>query len=77
MEPYGNAEHGSGVKAYEVGHHSITLEFADGDVYKYTYQSAGQEVVDYMVKLAQEGKGLNSYISRRVRAAYSEKLCCG
>ncbi len=60
--------------AYEVGHHSITLEFSDGDVYRYTYQSAGKEVVEYMIKLAQEGKGLNTYVSRRVRAAYAEKL---
>jgi hypothetical protein len=74
MENYGNAEHTSGVKAYEVGHHSIILEFTNGDKYLYTYQSAGKEVVDYMVQLAQEGKGLNSYVSRRVRAAYAEKL---
>jgi hypothetical protein len=74
MDKYGNADHASGVKAYEVGHHSITLEFNDGDVYIYTYQSAGREVVEQMIKLAREGQGLNSYVSKRVRAAYAEKL---
>lgn len=74
MQKYGNGDGQSGVKAYEVGHHSITLEFSDGDVYRYTFQSAGKEVVEYMIKLAQEGKGLNTYVSRRVRAAYAEKL---
>jgi hypothetical protein len=74
MENYGKTGHRSGVKAYEIGHHSITLEFVDGAVYKYTYQSAGREVVDYMIKLAQEGKGLSRYVSRRVRAADSEKI---
>ncbi len=74
MQKYGNAESHSGVTAFEVGHHSITLEFSDGDVYRYTYQSAGKEVVEYMIKLAQEGKGLNTYVSRRVRAAYAEKV---
>ena len=74
MEEYNHSEGASGVKAYEVGHHSITLEFNDGRTYLYTYQSAGREVVEQMIKLAQEGKGLNSYVSRRVRAAYAEKL---
>ncbi len=74
MQKYGNAEGRSGIKGYEVGHHEIILKFADGDVYRYTYQSAGKEVVEYMIKLAQEGKGLNTYVSRRVRAAYAEKL---
>lgn len=74
MEVYRHAEADSGVTAFEVGHHSITLEFSEGDVYLYTYQSAGKEVVEEMIRLAQEGKGLNSYISRRVRAAYAEKL---
>jgi hypothetical protein len=74
MEKYGNVDRASGVKAYEIGHHSITLEFSDGDVYVYTYQSAGKEVVEEMIKLAQEGKGLNSFISKRVRAAYAEKI---
>ncbi len=74
MEKYAIADNTSGVKAYEVGHHSITLEFNDGDVYLYTYQSAGREVVEQMIKLAQEGQGLNSYVSQRVRAAYAEKL---
>jgi hypothetical protein len=74
MEPYKNLEGASGVKAYEIGHHSITLEFQDGDVYLYNYQSAGREVIEEMIRLAKEGKGLNGYVSRRVRAAYAEKL---
>ncbi len=74
MEAYKNLDGDSGIRAYEIGHHSITLEFKDGDAYLYTYQSAGREVVEQMIKLAHEGKGLNTYVSRRVRAAYAEKL---
>ncbi len=74
MEIYRDVQAGEGVKAYEVGNHSITIEYGNGDTYLYTYQSAGREVVETMVRLAREGKGLNTYISRRVRAAYAEKL---
>ncbi len=74
MEMYKNLDGDSGIKAFEIGHHSIALEFTDGSSYLYTYRSAGREVVEQMIKLAQGGRGLNTYVSRRVRAAYAEKL---
>ena len=60
MENYQNLDGNSGIKAYEVGRHSITIEFNDGTVYLYTYQSAGRENVEKMQELAKSGKGLNS-----------------
>jgi hypothetical protein len=74
MENYKNLSGDSGVKAYELGSDSITVEFNDGKVYQYTYQSAGRENVESMKKLAVAGKGLNSFISREVKERYAVKL---
>jgi hypothetical protein len=74
MEIYKNLSKVSGVKAYELGSDSITVEFGDGDVYRYTYQSAGRENVEQMKKLAVAGKGLNGFISREVKERYAVKL---
>lgn len=46
MENYKNLSGDSGVKAYELGNDSISIEFSDGAVYRYTYQSAGKRNVE-------------------------------
>jgi hypothetical protein len=74
MEKYRNLDGNSGVEAFEIGHHSITIEFKDGGAYLYTFRSAGRVNVEKMQDLAKAGKGLNSYISQNIRAAYSEKI---
>jgi hypothetical protein len=60
----------SGVVAYRSGARAIDVEFSDGKVYTYTYDSAGREQVEQMKALAREGRGLCSYISRFVRDGY-------
>ncbi len=74
MERYKNLSGNSGVAAYEIATDSITVEFKDGHVYLYTYQSAGSENIERMKELAIAGRGLNTYISRHVRKRYASKL---
>ena len=74
MTPYKNINDNSNVVAYSIGEESITVQFKSGTytVYTYTYESAGADVVETMKSLAQQGHGLNSYISKN-QPDYSEK----
>lgn len=65
MEPYSNLSRASGVLAYQVGSDYIIVQFKTGQYtfYKYTYSSAGSAVIEHLKNLAQQGRGLNSYIS--------------
>ncbi len=74
MESYKNRGGDSNVVAYEVGGDSIKVQFRDGSVYLYTYQSTGQDAIERMKALATAGHGLNSYITRFVRKRYASKL---
>lgn len=74
MERYKNLGGDSGVVAYEIDSDSITVQFGDGSMYLYNYQSSGRENVEQMKKLAVAGEGLNSFIMRNVRKAYAAKL---
>lgn len=70
MKRYGNRHGRSGVTAYEIGPDSISVKFVNGDVYRYTYRSAGRAQVERMKALAESGQGLSTFISRHVRDAY-------
>lgn len=74
MERYRNLGGDSGVVAYDIGEDSITVEFSDGSVYLYTYQSAGGHNIEQMKELAVAGRGLNSFINKYVRKQYASKL---
>jgi hypothetical protein len=67
MTRYKNRSGKSGVLSYEIGDEAITIEFAGGDLYVYTYRSAGKSRVEKMKKLALKGGGLSTYISREVK----------
>ncbi|MBH3130529.1 MULTISPECIES: hypothetical protein [Serratia] len=73
MPVYENKSGGSGVVFYETTEESITVEFRDGWKYVYDSFKPGAEVVARMKELARSGHGLNSYISRVVRANFSRK----
>lgn len=73
MERYKNLSGDSGVVAYELGPDFIKVEFGDGVIYLYTYQSAGSHNVEHMKRLATSGKGLSSFISTTVRKQYASK----
>ena len=74
MERYKNLGGDSGVVAYELGKDSITVEFNDGSLYLYTYQSAGSNNIEQMKGLAVTGRGLNTFINKNVRKKYASKL---
>lgn len=74
MIPYENISGNSGIVAYNTKEESITVQFKSGKytVYTYTYESAGADAVEMMKSLAQQGHGLNSYISKN-KPGYSGK----
>jgi hypothetical protein len=74
MTLYKNLGGNSSVHAYELGVDSITVQFSDNSVYLYTCQSAGSDNIEKMKTLAIAGQGLNSFIMRYVRKAYSARL---
>ena len=54
----------SGVAAFKNGTDYIVVQFKSGQIYKYTYGSAGAEAIEKMKQLALDNKGLSSFISR-------------
>lgn len=73
MQPYANVSGKSNVAAYEVGDDWIKVRFKDGRTYLYTEASAGAGHIYQMKQLAQNGFGLNGYITRQVRYGYASK----
>lgn len=75
MPIYANLSGTSGVASYEVGADFIIVNFRNGQFtrYHYTYASLGSLHVEAMKTLAEQGYGLNSYISSNpiVRKGYS------
>lgn len=74
MRSYIDVDNDSGVAAYELGDTYIIVKFKDGCSYEYTYSRAGASHVENMKKLASSGDGLNAYINKNVRKAYSRKF---
>ena len=74
MKKYKDITTNSGVTAYETGNESISVEFNYDAIYLYTYASAGKRRIEKMKRLAVEGKGLSTYISREVKEKYEQKL---
>jgi hypothetical protein len=74
MERYENRSHESGVVAYEIGRGSIIVKFINGEKYLYTSKSAGAQNIARMQKLAEDGAGLSTFISRHVHDRYATKL---
>ena len=70
MEHYKNLGGDSGVVAYEIGSDFIKVQFRDGSLYLYNYQSAGQNNIEQMKNLAIGGIGLNGFIKRVVNKSY-------
>lgn len=51
----------------------IDVQFRGGDVYRYTYASAGEWNVENMKTCAYNGFGLNGYIMRNCKYGYASK----
>lgn len=74
MKKYENLSGESGVIGYEIEQGSITVYFRDGSIYLYTNTIPGPEDVIEMQRLAESGRGLNSFISRVVKKNYAKKI---
>jgi len=71
MDRYKNLGGNSNVSEYEIGADHIIVKFLGTiSTYRYSYSKAGQNQVESMKKLAQAGRGLNSYINRYVKFKY-------
>jgi hypothetical protein len=64
----------SGVRFYAMGPTFIYVWFEDGRGYEYNYESPGRRHVPEMKRLAEEGRGLATYINQHVRGNYARKL---
>jgi hypothetical protein len=67
MENYANDNGNSNIVQYLKGDDFIVVRFKGGKhiFYKYTYASAGKNSVETMKYLAEQGSGLNSFISSK------------
>jgi hypothetical protein len=76
MERYKNLGGDSGVRAYEIGFDSVTVQFQHGGTYVYNNQKPGTQYVEKMKTLAISGHGLNSFINSNpvVKQNYHAKL---
>ncbi|OON60576.1 hypothetical protein B0920_16495 [Massilia sp. KIM] len=74
MHRYRNRSGESGVVAYDIGKDSITIQFSGGDRYLYTERSAGADNIARMRALAEDGRGLSTFISQHIRQRYARKL---
>lgn len=74
LKRYGGLAGGSGVRAYATLPGAIAVEFVDGAVYLYTDASAGAACIARMHRLAAQGRGLSTLISRVVRNRFERRL---
>ena len=74
METYKNLSKESGVNKYLIEDESIVIQFKDGGLYVYNYTKPGKPHVERMKKLAQNGKGLSTFISTKIKKNYFSKL---
>jgi hypothetical protein len=74
MDRYYDQSGISGVEAFEIGPHSITVRFVDGGTYLYDRERPGPLHVAQMIALARAGAGLATYINQQVRGNYAKKL---
>ncbi len=74
MKQYKNLQGNSGVDSYQLGEDSITVRFINGGTYLYTNESTGTTHIKEMQRLAQLGKGLNSYISKVIKKQFARKV---
>ncbi|NAS99301.1 hypothetical protein CU664_18080 [Pseudomonas syringae pv. actinidifoliorum] len=73
MPRYKNLGGDSGVDSYEPGHGSITVTFKNGRHRNYVWEASrvGQASIEQMLRLAEDGQGLNAYIHSHVHGKHS------
>ena len=76
MQSYCDFSLHSDVIGYEYGEEYIRVQFSNGDIYLYTYMSAGKRYIESMKSLADCGDGLSSFIKKYVMNLYERKESC-
>ena len=71
---YGNRSGHSGVAGYAFVGDGIAIKFVNGTVCLYDHGCPGRMHVSRMKRLARDGSGLATYISRRVGQRYATRL---
>ena len=76
MKPYRNLSGDAGVAAYELGPDWIRIQFIRGGTYRYTRDSVGSRKLKEMKRLAEEGRGLTTFINQHpgVKNGYTTHL---
>jgi hypothetical protein len=74
MPRYRNLNGNSGVTGYEAGPGFILVRFRKEGRYLYNYEKPGRSTVEKMKRLAADGRGLSTFISRQVRENYAKRL---
>jgi hypothetical protein len=73
MKPYrSHSGKPFGATGYEAGSNYIIVQFQNGARYKYTYASCGRAAVAHMKQLAQQQRGLSTYVAQHA-PGYEEK----
>ena len=71
MERYLNLDGDSNVEAYSIHATYIDVKFhGTSKIYRYSYESAGEDLVEEAKTLAERGYGLNSFIMSYMRYLY-------
>lgn len=73
MQRYKNLGGNSNIAGYSIGDNYIDVQFIEGKIYRYSYQSAGVVKVEEMKRLALQGFGLNSYIMHKAKTDYEHQ----
>jgi len=75
MTPYRNLGENSNIVAYEITENTIQVIFRRGRYRNYLYDSVrpGSAAVEKMKILAEQGRGLNAYISSVIKGRYARK----
>lgn len=63
MKPYQGSDGDSGIAAYAYGKDWIRIRFKKGGTYRYPASMIGAAHLRAMKRLADSGKGLNTYIN--------------
>lgn len=76
MKAYKNISGKSGIASYEEGEDHIIVAFKDNSKYLYESKKLGRQYIQQMIRLANVGVGLNSFINtnERVRKGYTKKI---
>ncbi len=73
MTLYTNKGGKSGIQSYEIGEDFIKVKFSDGKIYTYNNAVTGEENIKTMKELAENGSGLNSFITTKIDKKYASK----